>query len=389
MKIKNSAWAKALIPVGCLLALACGGWLFQRPADAGNVEVQVASETTGRFVQEPLQRSSFKPDFTSRRSSSGVLSRKRLSPRVLTTFSEALGNNWKTAVRVMADGEQVALGMIVDPNGWIITKASQLPATSRVLCRLYDYRELSAEVVSRLSDMDLALLRVPAEHLPVASWADNMPSKGHWVATADLKDIPSSVGVVSAGVQRIRPQRSVLGVSLTTSSDGAAISHVLLGTGAYDAGLRIGDNIYEVNGVAVKSHAGFIDVIKSASGGDLVTLKVNRAERDLEVQARLMDLTDELLDDTEMEVNGRVSARATGFDRVFPHDTVLQPNQCGGPLMNLDGEVVGINIARAGRVTSYALPYDVVQPVVESLIAQQKRVSQATVEVSKEDKVIH
>ena len=275
----------------------------------------------------------------------------------------------------MADGEQVALGMIVDQEGWIVTKASQLPDSSSIYCRLFDYRELPAEVVTKLSDVDLALLHVSADQLPVAKWADNLPQRGNWVATADLKETPSSVGVVSAGVQRIRPRRSVLGVSLTNSNQGAAVQHVLLGTGAYDAGLRVGDSIFEVNGIAVKTYEGFIDVIKTATGGDLVTLKVHRAENDLELKAQLMDLTDELLDDTEMEVNGRISARATGFERVFSHDTVLRPDQCGGPLCNLDGEVVGINIARAGRVTSYALPYDVVRPIVDDLIAQAKLVS--------------
>ena len=32
------------------------------------------------------------------------------------------------------------------------------------------------------------------------------------------------------------------------------------------------------------------------------------------------------------------------------------PNECGGPLVSLDGKVVGINIARGGRVDSYAMP---------------------------------
>ena len=35
---------------------------------------------------------------------------------------------------------------------------------------------------------------------------------------------------------------------------------------------------------------------------------------------------------------------------------MLQPWLCGGPLVNLDGEAIGLNIARAGRVTTYALP---------------------------------
>jgi S1-C subfamily serine protease len=76
-----------------------------------------------------------------------------------------------------------------------------------------------------------------------------------------------------------------------------------------------------------------------------------------------------------MEVNGPISARATGFNRVFMHDSVIIPNQCGGPLVNLDGRAVGINIARAGRVSTYALPADTVQSVVKGLLEQAKLVS--------------
>jgi serine protease Do len=53
------------------------------------------------------------------------------------------------------------------------------------------------------------------------------------------------------------------------------------------------------------------------------------------------------------------------------HDTVLQPNQCGGPLVNLDGKAVGINIARASRVASYALPASAIKPLLEELKSGQ------------------
>ena len=59
-------------------------------------------------------------------------------------------------------------------------------------------------------------------------------------------------------------------------------------------------------------------------------------------------------------IGGRLSTRRSGFPEVIQHDCPLQPNQCGGPLVNLDGDVVGINIARAGRVETYALPARVV-----------------------------
>jgi serine protease Do len=41
---------------------------------------------------------------------------------------------------------------------------------------------------------------------------------------------------------------------------------------------------------------------------------------------------------------------------VLQHDTPLFPEQCGGPLLDLEGKVVGINIARQGRISSLAIP---------------------------------
>jgi S1-C subfamily serine protease len=45
----------------------------------------------------------------------------------------------------------------------------------------------------------------------------------------------------------------------------------------------------------------------------------------------------------------------------------LQPWLCGGPLVNLDGQAIGLNIARASRVTTYALPAALVQRIFTNL----------------------
>ena len=73
-------------------------------------------------------------------------------------------------------------------------------------------------------------------------------------------------------------------------------------------------------------------------------------------------------------MGGRVSVRSGGFDRALQHDTVLRPEDCGGPVVDLSGRVVAINIARAGRVESYAIPAEAVKTLVEKL----KSPSQAT-----------
>ncbi len=41
---------------------------------------------------------------------------------------------------------------------------------------------------------------------------------------------------------------------------------------------------------------------------------------------------------------------------VLQHDIPLSPEECGGPLLDLDGHCVGINVARAGRVKTLAVP---------------------------------
>ena len=53
---------------------------------------------------------------------------------------------------------------------------------------------------------------------------------------------------------------------------------------------------------------------------------------------------------------GPFSDRRWGFSKVIPHDLGIAPTECGGPLVDLDGHCVGVNIARALRVASYALP---------------------------------
>jgi serine protease Do len=67
------------------------------------------------------------------------------------------------------------------------------------------------------------------------------------------------------------------------------------------------------------------------------------------------------------QMRGEVSLRAEGFDQAIEHDTALPPWLCGGPLVNLDGKAIGINIARASRVSTYALPARLAKRVLNNL----------------------
>ena len=56
----------------------------------------------------------------------------------------------------------------------------------------------------------------------------------------------------------------------------------------------------------------------------------------------------------------------------FQHDVVVPPQGCGAPLLGLDGAALGIDIARAGRIATYALPAAEVQAAVQALRPRER-----------------
>lgn len=65
-----------------------------------------------------------------------------------------------------------------------------------------------------------------------------------------------------------------------------------------------------------------------------------------------------------------LSLRRESFPTVFAHDFRLRPEQCGGPVVDLSGNVVGLNIARADATRTLAIPADVLRMVIQELRAQ-------------------
>ncbi len=328
-----------------------------------------------RLVQEPPVRSARRMDF----SAGSRQLKHRNNFFMLQAFNEAIGEHYKSTVQVICDGEQCALGTIVDSDGWIVTKASEIEKPDAIQCVLSDERSVSAKLVGTDVELDVALLRVDASGLNSVQWDFGIPEQGRWLATTDVRSsVPSAIGVVSAGPTRVPNQRAVLGVMLEKGETpkGALVSSVLSGSGAYEAGIRERDTILQVDGKKVESPSDFLELLKNGKGGQYLTLQINRNDRVIDKRARLMDMSTEMLDETEMEVNGPISARSTGFGRIFMHDTVILPNQCGGPILNLDGKAVGINIARAGRVSTYALPADIINPIVKRLMQNSQLAAQ-------------
>ena len=301
------------------------------------------------------------------------LAKSRLKSGYSTRFAfrDVVANAGRSTVRVLADRERAALGTIVSDDGYVVTKASQLVGESFV-CQLQDGRDLDAELVSVDRDWDLALLKMEGSRFRPVAWSDREPEVGQWLATPGSGELPVAVGVMSVLPREIRTERGVLGVQVGREDEGGAIiSQVFPNTGAERAGLKVGDVVVRVADTMVESGSALTETIRQFRPGDSLNLVVRRGDAELEVRATLGDRLTDLFSrgGFQNRLGGELSLRRSGFPSVLQHDTVLKPEECGGPVVDLTGRAVGVNIARAGRTESYAIPGTRVMEIVERLRA--------------------
>lgn len=389
------------------LALSVGGWHWaaKEPARAGFARFDNGFGLGGRMVDQPAAKSApaaptaeAKPlptspsdtrreqfrrqlEFSQRRqqmleriwkesSRHEPTSNERNHSSIKQAFRETVAATRPATVRVFSDGKQVALGAVVRADGLIATKGSE--ARGKVECELADGRRLAAQQVAADEGNDLVLLRVAAAQLPTVtlSTSDTL-GVGCWLATCGTGVDPVAVGVVSVAAREIRPPRGILGVLLGEGGGGGArIDEVMPGSAAAEAGLLPGDAILELNDKAVKGREQMVSMLKQKQAGDKVRLKITRDKQqfDLRITLGSEEISGMRADRFQMMnmLGGPLSARRAGFISAIQHDTVLSPRDCGGPVVDLDGRVVALNIARAGRVDSYAIPASVVQRLVKA-----------------------
>jgi S1-C subfamily serine protease len=158
-----ASWTGRVLLDGSKDLIQTSGVHIQTSDPAARSGFPETSETTHElFVQDPGKRSALRPDYSTAFRNSNF----RNNYFMLQAFKDALSGSWQSTVQLVCDGQQCAMGTIVDSDGWIVTKASELDLDLDIDCILCDQREFRAEVISTFSDLDLALLRIPAEGLP-------------------------------------------------------------------------------------------------------------------------------------------------------------------------------------------------------------------------------
>jgi serine protease Do len=300
--------------------------------------------------------------------------------KVLAPFKGVVAGANESTVRVRCDDKEAALGAVVFEDGYILTKASEL--RGQVTVRLHDGGEYDADIVAVHKPTDLALIRIDARGLKPVTFTDSKKVPvGNWLAAAGPTTDPVAVGIVSVVTRSLsgfdpaidlNMNRGFLGITLDTKDDdGAKIGEVSRDGAAAKAGLKVSDVIYEVNGTRVTGQQQLRELLENYRPGDAVNLKVRRAGEELSFKATLTDQprSSRSRGDIQNAMGGNLSGRRSGFPAVLQTDMVLDPKDCGGPVVDLDGKVLGVSIARAGRVETWVLPSENIRPLLADLKA--------------------
>ncbi|MGA2496160.1 MAG: PDZ domain-containing protein [Tepidisphaeraceae bacterium] len=284
-------------------------------------------------------------------------------------FRPVVAEARKSVVTVRSGGKDVAMGTIVAADGWIITKASELG--EKLVCRFADGRDLPAKLIASSETHDLALLKIDASTLPVVTWSDTSHLQlGQWLASVGTGPLPLATGVLSVGRRSIPSHGAMLGIQLDESDRGPKVLKVVDDSGAAKAGVKINDVILEVAGNPTPTRDDLLDALQQHRIGTALKVKIFRDGKEQELSITLGKrpaTTQPSRSEIMNSMGGPLSLRNNGFPDVVQHDSVLKPADCGSPLVDLDGRVIGLNIARAGRTESYAIPADVVKKVVDEL----------------------
>jgi serine protease Do len=310
----------------------------------------------------------------------------RQNPKFLAIFREVVAKPTASTVRVLSDGKETALGVVAAADGWILTKADDLinPKTSQLkaktLIKLKDGTEYEAQLVGLHKEHDLAMLRIDAGGLTPIQWKESKVAPvGHWVASVGLNVDPVAVGVVSVAARNVPvpkkpsqkappPSSGFLGVALEDSEQGPRIKDVTNKSAAQKAGLKQNDIIVSVAGKPIPDTETMIQTIRGYKPNDKVMIRVKRGDAELEVEATL-GKPQANRGDIQNNMGSKLSNRRDGFPTILQHDSVVLPTDCGGPLVDLEGNVIGLNISRAGRTESYAIPAETIQAVLPDLMS--------------------
>lgn len=306
-----------------------------------------------------------------------IADEERQSSQLLSEVEPVAESVYPSVVSFWKDDRNVSLGVVVHKGGHIITKASEVQKRAPVTC-LIDGHHLPVTLVRVDKDNDVALIKVETDELTPIHWSSVLEEQTAPVVPGSFVLTPGSDTMLAIGTYSVQPrstefgEQAFLGVNPERVDNGVRITQVTPGEASFEAGLIDGDVITELGGTSIADVDDLVTAIRAHRPGDSVKIRFLRHGMAQSTRAILAGRNMPSEQAAHFKMMNRLGAilsrRADNFSFVFQHDTPLFPEQCGGPILDLSGNVIGINIARQGRASSLAIPSSKMQTIVDDLM---------------------
>ena len=286
----------------------------------------------------------------------------------MESLQPVTGKAARSVVSVEVEGKPAALGTVVSDEGHILTK--NVETLEGNVSRKGQDGKISLKLIKRFPKRDLALYQGSPDGLEPVKWVGKKKSPVGTLLTApDPDGAPLGIGLVSV-LPRALGEIGFLGIQAGEGEDGVAIVRIVNGSPAEDAGLKADDIITHVDGLALKDPFAFGSKIRTYRAGDKVEFTYQRGGEVDKVKVKLASRPQEQSSDRFRRMNemsGPLSERLSGFPLALQHDMPISPAVCGGPLLDLQGRCLGVNVSRAGRVKTLAIPASDIRKLLASV----------------------
>jgi len=267
-------------------------------------------------------------------------------------------------VAIKSDNKLIAMGTVTELG--IITKLSEINRRG-VVPRIIDHNGNVHQIVLKASndDYDIALLENPTNIPGLKLNPLPQPKIGTIVMAAGAADQALSSGVISVTPRSLKEaDRGFLGVVMDMEREnlgGVMLMRVEDMTAASRAGLQAGDIITKVNGTEVTNMIEMRNLLQQRQPGEVITMSYIRDEQVISDVKVTLGARAEMPGVRRSRMNfmkqmgGKVNSVGEGFPEVLQSDIQIKSNYCGAPIIDLDGNFLGVALARSSRIKTYII----------------------------------
>jgi len=304
-----------------------------------------------------------------------VADREATTEQAETIFKtlRAVNDEAKDVVFPIYTGRQrLAYGISIG-EGRLLAKASEVVVNAIIYTVDSDRQSLRATIAGVYPEHDLVVLNVPNLTAPAAKWADaSQLAEGTFLIAVLPDGEAHAMGVLSVQERSLRTEdQGFLGIQMDPQAvgKGVRVEAVVRDSAADEVGIVAGDVITMISGEEVKGFFELSNRLRRLENGEKPEIRLIRGEQELSVTPTLQgrEINERRSDQLEEmdRMSGTRSQVRGNFANVIQSDMELEASDSGLPVVDLDGRIVGMVIAREGRISTLILPGDDLAKIIE------------------------